>query len=456
MPYSSTKSLPEAVQKLPEHGQAIYMAAFNAILAAHPDDESRAHAGAWAAVKEQYEQDASGAWKAKAKTKEAAPDAYSTRVAETIEAGAVLEASPIEGSSDVAFRLLAIRLGETKCGKRTYTEACLREAACSSQFDNLKLYKNHSGPADQARGHRDLGDWWATTLTEGAAQFVESLPDGSPGGLVLSAIAHHDEARNILNSPMARTAMQFSHDSDVRYRPSKQNGRHHQVVEAIERCHSVDFVPYGNAGGRLTEAASAERVEEISMDQEAITAIAAAFAEVMRPTFARIEEALASKSAPKPEPEEDPEDGEQITEALTRADVDKMVKRELREAHKAWEKGAQAELDKRDTRDAVREALEKTPDCKAATKLRIMERFADMALPEDEREAKITEAITDEIAYQQDVLKEYGVRPAVRGAGPTVTPLTQRAKEAEDEARRAYQREHGFSEDDIKRLEEVG
>ncbi len=65
MPYSTVGELPSGVQKLPAHGQAIYMKAFNAAFKQYDGDEAKAHATAWSVIKTQYEQDADGNWTAK-------------------------------------------------------------------------------------------------------------------------------------------------------------------------------------------------------------------------------------------------------------------------------------------------------------------------------------------------------------------------------------------------------
>ena len=65
-PYTSTAQLPAAVRRLPKHGQEIYLAAFNAAYKEY-DDEGKAHATAWAAVKNKYERRADGKWVAKAR-----------------------------------------------------------------------------------------------------------------------------------------------------------------------------------------------------------------------------------------------------------------------------------------------------------------------------------------------------------------------------------------------------
>ena len=65
MPYDKLSDLPEAVQKLPPHGQEIYQAAFNAAWDQYDGEEAKCHATAWAAVKTKYERVAEGNWRAK-------------------------------------------------------------------------------------------------------------------------------------------------------------------------------------------------------------------------------------------------------------------------------------------------------------------------------------------------------------------------------------------------------
>lgn len=73
MPYNSLQDLPERVRdNLPEHGQEIYMKAFNSAWEQYDDPDERreggsreetAHRVAWSAVKKVYEKDdASGKW----------------------------------------------------------------------------------------------------------------------------------------------------------------------------------------------------------------------------------------------------------------------------------------------------------------------------------------------------------------------------------------------------------
>ena len=65
MPYQALSDLPDAVQKMPNHAQEIYMKAFNNAFEQYNGDEAKSAATAWSAVKTKYEQDADGNWKAK-------------------------------------------------------------------------------------------------------------------------------------------------------------------------------------------------------------------------------------------------------------------------------------------------------------------------------------------------------------------------------------------------------
>jgi len=64
MPYQKKEELPDAVRVLPEHGQEIWMSAFNSAMEQYKDEE-KAFATAWAAVKNKYEKNEKGEWVAK-------------------------------------------------------------------------------------------------------------------------------------------------------------------------------------------------------------------------------------------------------------------------------------------------------------------------------------------------------------------------------------------------------
>ena len=63
MPYANRSELPEPVKDhLPDHAQDIYKEAFNSAFEQYGQDESRAHAVAWASVKKDYHKGEDGDW----------------------------------------------------------------------------------------------------------------------------------------------------------------------------------------------------------------------------------------------------------------------------------------------------------------------------------------------------------------------------------------------------------
>jgi phage I-like protein/cation transport regulator ChaB len=65
MPYGKKEELPDAVKALPEHGQEIWMAAFNSAFDQYKGDEEKCFAVAWAAVKNKFEKNEAGEWVAR-------------------------------------------------------------------------------------------------------------------------------------------------------------------------------------------------------------------------------------------------------------------------------------------------------------------------------------------------------------------------------------------------------
>jgi phage I-like protein/cation transport regulator ChaB len=68
MPYSKLDELPPEVKALPNHGQEIWMAAFNSAFEQYKGDEEKCFATAWAAVKNKYKKEGDE-WTAIEKTK---------------------------------------------------------------------------------------------------------------------------------------------------------------------------------------------------------------------------------------------------------------------------------------------------------------------------------------------------------------------------------------------------
>jgi hypothetical protein len=282
-------------------------------------------------------------------------------------------AQVLEGGNDSAdFKFIIIRKGLTKDGKRNYTEAALRDAADRGVYNGFKMYANHQGPQDKARGHRDERDWWST--------IQETFYDEDEEALAGRAHAHDSVARGILADPVARAATEFSHDSWIRYARTHDKASPPSVpdVVKIDQANSVDWVPYGNAGGRVTEA----DLEDDDMTQEEIAAlVSATVAEAIAPVVEQLNALVARKPEPEvlnaepepvpetPSPEPNPE-----TEALRAENA--ALKHEKAVA---------------DTARLVEKYLDEKPLSPKQREL-VLERFAGKDLPATEIQALVDAA----------------------------------------------------------------
>ncbi len=171
------------------------------------------------------------------------------------EAGGALAAL---GDGDYRVRL--IEHGKTRDGQRYYRQEALEAAAKAGLYENAKMFINHRDPASDARrGHRDVRDW-AATIKPNTVTYT---------GSALEAVAHvHDPVlRGLLDDGTAKAEIGLSQDATIRYHQREIDGASTHVVEAIEAVHSVDFVPTGNAWGRVLEA-YAEAVGDTGPDAE--------------------------------------------------------------------------------------------------------------------------------------------------------------------------------------------
>src|SRR5690554_1858328 len=171
------------------------------------------------------------------------------------EAGGALAAL---GDGDYRVRL--IEHGKTRDGQRYYRQEALEAAAKAGLYENAKMFINHRDPASDARrGHRDVRDW-AATIKPNTVTYT---------GSALEAVAHvHDPVlRGLLDDGTAKAEIGLSQDATIRYHQREIDGASTHVVEAIEAVHSVDFVPTGNAWGRVLEA-YAEAVDALGPDAE--------------------------------------------------------------------------------------------------------------------------------------------------------------------------------------------
>lgn len=305
MPWDSMENVPE---NLREHGgakltleQANWLAEV-ADAVKEQGDADEPWAVAWAQFEEAYEKKGS-VWVKRGREEEAEPQARApdlpalkpyqqrSRVNEVGAEGAV------EARGDGDYRVELISHGRTRDGQRYYRNEALAEAANSGLYDGAKMYLNHRLPAvDMARGHRDLHDWVAT-VKPGSVRFT---------GTTLEAIAHVHEPTwaAILGDPVARREVGLSQDATVKFYQGAIDGTQAQIIEAIEEVHSVDWVPSGNAWGRVLEAygetdADAKPEDEEVANMPDLTGLTLEVLESARPDLvaavtARVQEAEVS------------------------------------------------------------------------------------------------------------------------------------------------------------------
>jgi hypothetical protein len=213
------------------------------------------------------------------------------RVTET----AVGVGRPLE-NGDVPIQIIAH--GPTRDRKRYYRREALEAAVTAGHYDGAKMYLNHrDAVAEARRGHRDVREW-VSTIKPGSVV----ARDG-----VLHAVAHvHDPVfLGVLQDPVARENIGISQDSTTKFYPRIIDGTPMHVVESIEKVHSVDWVPEGNAWGRVAEAYAeaaqdTEAAEEVAMAD--LTTLTLDVLEVERPDLVealteRVRETATSERA---------------------------------------------------------------------------------------------------------------------------------------------------------------
>lgn len=138
-----------------------------------------------------------------------------------------------------------VSAGFTADRRRYYPAQALEAAATAGVYDGKKMFWNHERPGPKPP-HRDLRDWVSTVLP-GEVRVRE-------GNLQALVHAHHPDLLLLLQDELARQAIGLSVDHRVRERSEVIEGLATRVVEEISECFSVDWVPEGNAHGRVLEA----------------------------------------------------------------------------------------------------------------------------------------------------------------------------------------------------------
>jgi hypothetical protein len=356
-----------------------------------------------------------------------------------VEAGGGL--TPL-GDGDFRVRLIAH--GKTRDGARYYPQEALEAAA--GLYDNAKMYLNHRDPsADARRGHRDVRDW-AATVRAGSTRFVDGALEGV-------AHVHDDRLRRVLEDAVARPEMGLSQDAEITYHERQIDGRPTHVVEKLERVHSVDFVPTGNAWGRVLEAYRADEDEEQeestmpkdeTMSEEQVVTPAAepevpsaeaTEPEATEPEATEPEAAEVAEPTAETEPEAPSVEGAEATEPeATEPEAEPTVEAAAAEAATDWRAralAAEAEVARTRMGEAVREAVAAATGLTGASRQRVIEAVsAGAILDGEELQAAVTEAVETERAHEAALAKALGLGARVRGSGLSA-PVTARSSGAE-------------------------
>jgi len=391
-----------------------------------------------------------------------APDFLATgRVQELLAIGEV------KALDDGDFGIEILAHGLTVGGERYYTEKAVETAVRESIYDGVKMYINHSDPNDEARrGHRDLGEW-AGTVKPGSPRYDQ-------GRVRAVCHAHSPQALSFLADPIAKRAVGLSQDADITYYTGKINGKPTQVVQHIDRCHSVDFVPAGNAFGRVLEAASKERMTEMA-DLEGLTTdvlqearpdlvdeIEARLRESAKQAAAKdleaqlkaagteaVEEYKRTQETQKSDPKPDPKSDGKVAPD----DVDARIKEAVAAATAAQDakiNELEEDRQRRDVAEIVKGLVEDEQGLTAASKGRILETFADQIIPAAEIGKRVHEAAERERRHELDLLKQLGVKSQVKGLGASASTQTKEVREAYQRDLEERLRESGLTEEQIK------
>jgi len=144
------------------------------------------------------------------------------------------------GSGNFVVEIL--RSGPTAMGDKVYPVEVLRDAAARGVYENAWMYLGHSDTTEEKRrGHRDLEEW--------AGMILPGTVELKNGALWGKAHIHNPTVRQMLEDAVACRAVGLSCDHEITYTDRYEQGRRVHYVERIERAHSVDFVPAGNASG---------------------------------------------------------------------------------------------------------------------------------------------------------------------------------------------------------------
>jgi len=326
------------------------------------------------------------------------------------------------------YRVEFLCHGLTANGNRYYPQHALETAAEAGIYDGKKMYINHERPG-AGPPHRDLRDW-VSTIVPGSVRAVE-------GNLQATVHAHHPDFMPILQDEVARAHVGLSVDQYVSEKPKRIDGRDVRAVEAISKCLSVDWVPEGNAYGRVLEAANMTDGGDDDMGLEDLTL------EELQEARPDLVEAIQGDGEDSDADEEDTQTQEARTQEGRQA-LDEVTR--LRN-----------EVALRDQRDAVRDLVADT-DLPAGARTRVVEACSSELIETENLQQRVQEAVETERGYLQGAMRDMGLGTQVNDGGTGASAPSedqQRAQEAYEQAWERRAREQGFSQAEIKRMKEA-
>ena len=374
-----------------------------------------------------------------------------------------LPAGSVEALGDGDYRVMFLAHGTTKTGHppRYYPKRVLEAAVAAAIFDGAKMYLNHVKPGRDVP-HRDLRDW-AATIKPGSVRCVE-------GNLEAVCHAHLAEARAILDDPVAKLSVGLSHDSNIRVSKGRVDGADVHVVEAIAHCHSVDFVPDGNAHGRVIEAAQEQETEMAELTAEQMDEITKRVAEAVAEPVANAVVAKLSETAKAADEAAKAEDEKRQQEAADaeKPEADRKLIEELRALREAKVsedqrvaeatariKALEDERAAGKTLEIITGMVQARDDLSPVSQARVIESFSGQIIAPDQIGTRVQEACDRERTYALELLQAAGVRTKVTGSGATDTGRAQEATKAYEDGFTEFARNMGVDAKTLKAMQEL-
>jgi hypothetical protein len=229
----------------------------------------------------------------------------------------------------------------------------------------------------------------------------------------------------------------------------------------------VDFVPDGNAHGRVIEAAQEQEIDMAELTPEQMEEITKRVAESVAKGLPEIitahmkanddakaaeEEKRQQEAAEAAKPDDEKALEQRVAEAVAAktADAEKRIQ-EQADQLKALQDAQAAAL----TLSAVTTQVQARDDLSPVSQARVIEGFAGQIIAPDQIGTRVQEACDRERTYALELLQAAGVRTRVTGSGSTDTNRTQEATKAYEDGFTEFARNMGVDAKTLKAMQEL-